>query len=44
MGKEFMGVERTTFVINENGIVEKIFPKVSPADHSREVLDFLGSL
>ncbi len=44
MGKEFMGVERTTFIINENGVIEKIFPKVNPVGHSKEVLEFLGSL
>ncbi|MBI4167608.1 MAG: thioredoxin-dependent thiol peroxidase [Candidatus Aenigmarchaeota archaeon] len=44
MGREFMGVERTTFVINEKGIIEKIFPRVSPDGHSKEVLEFLDSL
>lgn len=44
MGREFMGVERTTFIIDENGTIEKIFPKVDPVGHANEVLEFLGSL
>jgi peroxiredoxin Q/BCP len=38
-GKKFMGIERTTFAIDENGMIEKIFPKVKPAEHIREILD-----
>ncbi len=41
MGKEFMGIERTTFIIGEDGVIKKIFPKVNPLGHSKEVL---GSL
>jgi peroxiredoxin Q/BCP len=37
-GKKVMGIERTTFVIDENGKVRKIFPKVKPAGHAAEVL------
>ncbi len=36
-GKKYMGVERTTFVIDENGIVKKIFPKVKVDGHVEEV-------
>lgn len=36
-GKTFMGVERTTFVLDENGDVRKLFRKVSPQDHAEEV-------
>ncbi len=42
MGRDFVGVERTTFVINERGVVEKIFANVDPASHVKEVIDFLG--
>jgi thioredoxin-dependent peroxiredoxin len=38
-GKKYMGVERTTFVIDKKGIVGKIFPKVKVDGHSAEVLD-----
>ncbi|MGO4881817.1 MAG: thioredoxin-dependent thiol peroxidase [Bryobacteraceae bacterium] len=37
-GKKVMGVERTTFVIDEQGKVQKIFSKVKPAGHAEEVL------
>ncbi|MFN3330155.1 MAG: thioredoxin-dependent thiol peroxidase [Acidobacteria bacterium] len=37
-GKKYMGVERTTFLINEEGKIEKIFKKVKPEGHAEEVL------
>jgi len=37
-GKKVMGVERTTFLIDEQGKIEKIFSKVKPAGHAEEVL------
>lgn len=36
-GKTFMGVERTTYVLDENGTVAKLFRKVKPAEHVEEV-------
>ena len=39
MGREFMGINRRTFLVNEKGKIFKIFPKVKPAGHSKEVLD-----
>lgn len=39
MGREYMGVNRSTFLVNENGKVFKVFPKVKPAGHAKEVLD-----
>lgn len=39
MGKEYMGVIRSTFLVNEKGKIVKVFPKVKPAGHSKEVLD-----
>jgi thioredoxin-dependent peroxiredoxin len=38
MGKESMGVIRTTFLVDEKGIVFKVFKKVKPLGHSQEVL------
>jgi thioredoxin-dependent peroxiredoxin len=38
-GKKYMGVERTTFVIDKTGIVSQIFPKVKVDGHSAAVLD-----
>jgi len=40
-GKKVMGIERTTFVIDENGKIAKIFAKVKPAGHAAEVLAVL---
>ena len=42
MGKEYMGVNRTTFLINENGTIIRIFNKVKPMGHSLEVLEAFG--
>lgn len=40
-GKKFMGTERTTFVIDEEGKIEAIFPKISPKKHLATLLDHL---
>ncbi|SOC00200.1 peroxiredoxin Q/BCP [Ureibacillus xyleni] len=40
-GKEFMGIERSTFLINEEGIVEKEWRKVKVKNHIEEVLSYL---
>ena len=41
-GRSFMGIERSTFVIDENGRIEAIFRKVRPKGHLKEVLDALA--
>ena len=41
-GRKFMGIERTTFMINENGKIDEIFRKVKVARHLEEVLDELN--
>lgn len=38
MGKEYMGVSRTTFVIDENGVISKIIEKVETKDHAAQIL------
>lgn len=40
-GKVGMGVVRTTFIIDENGNVEKIMPKVKPDTNAAEILEYL---
>ena len=40
-GKVSMGVVRTTYVIDENGIIEKVMPKVKPDTNAAEILDYL---
>lgn len=37
-GKKYMGIERTTFVIDPAGRIKKIFPKVKVEGHAEEVL------
>ncbi len=41
-GKVSMGVVRTTYLIDGNGIIEKVFKKVKAADNPRQMLDALG--
>ena len=40
-GKVSMGVVRSTFVIDENGVIEKVMPKVKPDTNAAEVLEYL---
>lgn len=40
-GKQVMGIERTTVVIDRGGIVRKVYPKVKVEGHAEEVLRFL---
>lgn len=41
MGREFDGVYRTTFLIDQEGLIEKVFKNVKPEPHSKELLDEL---
>ncbi len=43
-GKKYMGVERTTFIIDGKGKIAKIFPKVKVEDHHSEVLAALAAI
>lgn len=38
MGKEYDGIHRTTFVINEDGIIEDIITKVKTKEHSQQII------
>ncbi|NLG28662.1 MAG: thioredoxin-dependent thiol peroxidase [Chloroflexi bacterium] len=40
-GKKVMGVIRSTFVIDEHGVIVKAFPKVKVDNHARDVLQYL---
>ncbi|MBO5525493.1 MAG: thioredoxin-dependent thiol peroxidase [Clostridia bacterium] len=40
-GKTSMGVVRTTFIIDEKGMIEKVMPKVKPDTNAAEILDYL---
>jgi thioredoxin-dependent peroxiredoxin len=39
MGRTYMGVMRTTFLIDEKGKIKKVFEKVKPDEHAQEVLE-----
>jgi len=39
MGRTYMGVNRTTFLIDEKGKIKKVFEKVKPEEHASEVLE-----
>jgi len=41
MGREYMGVNRSTFLIDKTGKVARVFRKVKPAGHSKEVFEAL---
>jgi thioredoxin-dependent peroxiredoxin len=38
-GKKYMGVLRTTYIIDENGIIEEIFEKVETKNHTKQILE-----
>ena len=40
-GREYMGVARTTYLIDAEGMVKKVFEKVKPKGHSTEILEAL---
>jgi peroxiredoxin Q/BCP len=42
MGKEYDGILRTTFVIDENGVIEKVIDKVDTKDSSGQLLAEMG--
>ena len=39
MGRTYLGVKRITFLIDEKGKVKKVFEKVKPEEHARDVLE-----
>jgi peroxiredoxin Q/BCP len=42
-GREYMGVERTTFVIGPDGVIEAVLPQVKPAEHVDQLLEALAA-
>jgi peroxiredoxin Q/BCP len=44
MGRKYMGVNRTTFVIDAKGRIARVFEKVSPLGHAAEVADVVREL
>lgn len=41
MGREYEGIKRTTFLIDENGIVEAVIDKVKTKSHSQQILELI---
>jgi peroxiredoxin Q/BCP len=42
MGREYMGILRITYVIDENRYIEKVYEKVSVKSHAKDILNNLG--
>lgn len=42
-GKVSMGVVRSTYIIDENGVIEKVMPKVKPDTNAAEILEYLSA-
>ncbi len=42
-GRKYMGVERTTVIIDENGKIKKVFHKVKVDGHNKELIEVLKS-
>lgn len=42
-GKVSMGVVRSTYIIDENGVIEKVMPKVKPDTNAAEILEYLAA-
>lgn len=41
-GKKYMGVLRTTYIIDENGIIEAVFDKVDTKNHTKQIIEALN--
>jgi thioredoxin-dependent peroxiredoxin len=39
LGRKYMGVERTTFLIDKDGRIAQVFEKVKPVGHAKNVLE-----
>lgn len=39
MGREYDGIHRTTFILNEEGVVERVIQKVKTKDHAEQILN-----
>jgi peroxiredoxin Q/BCP len=44
MGRDYMGVDRTTFIVDPAGKIARVFPKVNPAGHALEIMQALREL
>ncbi|MBQ9146592.1 MAG: thioredoxin-dependent thiol peroxidase [Rikenellaceae bacterium] len=42
-GRSYMGIQRTTFIIDEQGVIEQVFEKVDTKNHYQQILDWHNS-
>ena len=42
MGREYMGISRVTYIIDEDGMIEKVYEKVRTTSHAKDILNDLG--
>ena len=42
MGREYMGISIITYIINESGIIEKVYEKVKTMSHAKDILNDIG--
>ncbi len=42
-GRKYMGVVRTTFLIDAAGRIERVIAKVDTKNHARQILDLIGA-
>jgi len=42
-GRKYMGIERSTFVVDEKGKIAEVFCKVKPEGHAAQVLEALAN-
>lgn len=41
-GREYEGLLRTTYAIDENGVIQKVFPKVKTKDHAAQIMEAMN--
>tara|TARA_B100000315_G_C14392256_1_gene502564 strand:+ start:285 stop:545 length:261 start_codon:yes stop_codon:yes gene_type:complete len=41
MGREYMGISRVTYIIDQNGVIEKVYEKVKTTSHARDIINEL---
>ena len=41
MGREYMGISRVTYLINEDGLIEQVYNKVNTKTHAQDILNDL---
>ena len=42
MGREYMGISRVTYIIDENGTIKKVYEKVKTISHAGDILNDFG--